>query len=61
MKQVNTLHHHSTDAEVCRKNGWGVGTKLKGYEGNHYNIARQEYDEERNWTLNCREWEEVKQ
>ena len=30
---VATKHHTLTDAEVCRRNGWSVGTKLVGDEG----------------------------
>lgn len=30
---MSTLHHRGSDAELCRRLGWTVGTRLVGDEG----------------------------
>lgn len=30
---ISTLHSRLSAAELCRRNGWGVGTRLVGNEG----------------------------
>lgn len=72
MKTENTHNSILSDAELCRRNGWGVGTRLVGDDG--YNpttititaigqdsilASDNNYPLEASWTLKCREWEEV--
>lgn len=63
------------DADICRKNGWGPGTRLAGDEtvieitaiGERYVLCKLISHEgetaghqiESTWTLSCRDWTEV--
>ena len=70
-----TLHSKLTSAELCRRNGWTVGTHLTGDEGygpttivitaiGKRNIVARSLDpivgsREGGWVLWCREWSET--
>ena len=70
-----TLHSTLDPAELCRRNGWTVGTHLIGDEGNgpttivitaigHRNIMARSLDpivgsRESSWVLWCRDWSET--
>ena len=75
MKIIDTLNNPEYPAEICRLNGWTVGTKLVGNEGyGDFVIEITAIGEEKilcKWarksggfyeessTLACREWVEV--
>ena len=67
----STKNHWGNDAQLCRDNGWGVGTKLVGDEGygpkvieitalgERTLLAKSADGHESSWTLSCREWTEA--
>ena len=72
---VKTLNSRRSSAEICRRNGWRAGTRLRGNEGGESTtiiitavgqweiLAKEEEQEdygEHIWWLDCREWEEVR-
>ena len=72
MKTVKTLGSKMAPADICRANGWGAGTVLRGDKFNSVTItitgigekkilARNVNDEwEGTWTFDNQEWSEVK-
>jgi hypothetical protein len=69
---TKTKNSSDTDANLCRLNGWKVGTRIRGREcgrqvtltitaiGEHCILAKSRGDGESEWDLTCREWREVK-
>lgn len=66
-----TLNSKLSSAELCRRNGWTIGTRLVGDEGygpdmititaigERHILARSDYqlmNHETIWTLHCRDW-----
>jgi hypothetical protein len=70
MKTVETLGSKMSPADICRANGWAVGTVLRGNElnaptiiitaiGEKKILARRTNDDwERLWSLDFQEWSE---
>jgi hypothetical protein len=69
---ISTLDHRLADADLCRANGWGPGTRLRGQQGRHTatititavgrsSILAIEDDGcyEHPWTLRDRDWRVV--
>jgi len=75
MKIIDTLNNPEYPAEICRLNGWTVGTKLVGNEGYGDSVieitaigeekilakwtTKKGLTYEESTTLACREWNEV--
>ena len=71
-QSITTLNHDLSDAEVCRRNGWGPGTRLSGAQGKDTAtmtitavgesliLAKTPKFGESTWSLAFRDWKEIK-
>ena len=52
-----TRNDHRHAADICRENGWGVGTRLIGDAETGLDLVEQVVDQdERAWSLAARDW-----